>query len=61
MLAAFDTGMGSGSMALGYIIEHHGYPAAWALAAVLAALALPYFLMVEPRVFGRESLEGEGV
>jgi len=60
MLAAFDTGMGSGSMALGYIIEHHGYPAAWALAAVLAALALPYFLMVEPRVFGRESLEGEG-
>jgi len=26
----------------------------------LAALALPYFLMVEPRVFGRGSFEGEG-
>ena len=55
MLAAFDTGIGSGSMALGYIIEHSGYTAAWALAAVLAGLALPYFLWAEPRVFARAS------
>ena len=51
MLAAFDTGIGSGSMVLGFIIEHRGYTAAWALAAALAALALPYFLLVEPRMF----------
>ncbi len=53
MLAAFDTGIGTGSMALGYIIEHSGFTAAWALAAVLAALAIPYFLFAEPRVFVR--------
>lgn len=51
MLAAFDTGIGSGSMTLGYIIEVSGYTVAFALAAAMAALALPYFLTVEPRVF----------
>jgi predicted MFS family arabinose efflux permease len=53
MLAAFDTGIGTGSMTLGYIIEHNGFRAAWALAAVIAALALPYFLTVEPRVLAK--------
>ncbi len=52
MLAAFDTGIGTGSIALGYIIELDGYTMAFALAAAMAALALPYFLLVEPRVFG---------
>jgi MFS family permease len=52
MLAAFDTGIGTGSMALGYIIETRGYTAAFSLAAILAAMALPYFLAVEPRLFG---------
>jgi len=44
ILAAFDTGIGTGSIALGWIIEHRGFPAAFATAAVLAALSLPYFL-----------------
>jgi MFS family permease len=45
ILAAFDTGIGTGSIALGWIIEHRGFPAAFATAAVLAALSLPYFLV----------------
>lgn len=55
MLAAFDTGIGTGSMALGYLIEHNGYTTAWAIAAMLSALALPYFLTVEPRVLREQT------
>jgi MFS family permease len=44
ILAAFDTGIGSGSITLGWIIEHRGFPAAFATAAALAALSLPCFL-----------------
>jgi len=47
ILAAFDTGIGSGSITLGWIIEHRGFPAAFATAAALAALSLPYFLVTE--------------
>lgn len=50
MLAAFDTGIGTGSLALGYVIEVAGFTTAFSLAAALAALALPYFLVVEPRM-----------
>jgi MFS family permease len=50
ILAAFDTGIGSGSIALGWIIEHRGFPAAFATAAALAALSLPYFLLTERRL-----------
>ena len=50
MLAAFDTGIGAGSMSLGVLIERLDYPTAFGIAAVLAATALPYFLVVEPRV-----------
>jgi len=47
ILAAFDTGIGTGSITLGWIIEHRGFPAAFATAAALAALSLPYFLVTE--------------
>lgn len=49
MIAAFDTGIGSGSTALGPVIQHFGYRPAFAVAAALAALSAPYFLVMERR------------
>jgi MFS family permease len=46
LLAAFDTGLGTGSIVLGWVIERHGYRPAFGLAAALASLSLPYFLLV---------------
>jgi MFS family permease len=50
MLAAFDTGIGTGSIVLGYVIEIADYGTAYGIAAALAALALPFFLVKEPRL-----------
>jgi MFS family permease len=50
ILAAFDTGIGTGSIALGWIIAHAGFRAAFGVAAALAALSLPYFLFAERRL-----------
>jgi MFS family permease len=50
MIAAFDTGIGTGSSALGSIVAKFGYRPAFGFAAVLAALAAPYFLLVEKRL-----------
>lgn len=47
ILAAFDTGIGTGSTLMGWIIDRHGFPNAFGTAAALSALALPYFLMVD--------------
>lgn len=47
MLAAFDTGVGSGSSAAGWIIQRLGYRPAFLFSAALAALAVPYFLVAE--------------
>jgi MFS family permease len=49
MLALFDAGIGTGSMTLGYLIEATNYATAFGLAAGLAALALPYFMVTERR------------
>ncbi len=49
MIAAFDTGIGTGSSALGSIVAKFGYRPAFGFAAALAALAAPYFLLVEKR------------
>jgi MFS family permease len=49
MLAMFDAGIGTGSMTMGYVIEVAGYAAAFSLAALLAALAVPYFVLTERR------------
>jgi MFS family permease len=54
-LAAFDTGIGAGASSMGWIIHHHGFRPAFAVAAVLAALALPYFVMAERRLGFAES------
>ena len=49
MIAAFDTGIGTGSTALGIVIQHFGYRTAFGVAAALAALSVPYFLALERR------------
>jgi MFS family permease len=51
ILAAFDTGIGTGSIATGWIIGRFGYPRAYVAAAVLAALAMPFFVLAERRLF----------
>jgi MFS family permease len=50
ILSAFDTGIGSGSMLTGFLIQHFGYPVAFGCGAALAAFAVPYFLLMEQRL-----------
>jgi predicted MFS family arabinose efflux permease len=50
MLAAFDTGIGTGSIVTGWIAERAGFGVAFAVAASLAALSAPYFAWAEPRL-----------
>jgi predicted MFS family arabinose efflux permease len=62
ILAAFDTGIGTGSTVMGGLIQRYGFEAAFAIAAVLSALALPYFLFADRRFNStaqRVSLERE--
>jgi MFS family permease len=47
ILAAFDTGIGTGSTSMGWIIQHFGFRPAFGVAAALAACALPYFLVID--------------
>ena len=54
MLAAFDTGIGTGSSAIGWVIHQFGFRPAFGLAAALAALALPVFLFAEKRLGFRQ-------
>ena len=49
ILAAFDTGIGTGSTTMGWLVQRYGYPTAFGAAACLAALALPYFLFIDSR------------
>ncbi|HUO85297.1 MAG TPA: MFS transporter, partial [Thermoanaerobaculia bacterium] len=48
ILWAMDTGIGTGSFALGLIIEKSGYTAAFMTAVGLSALAIPIFLATAP-------------
>lgn len=50
ILAAFDTGIGTGSSLVGWLIGRVGFSAAFGVAAMLSALALPYFVVVERRL-----------
>lgn len=49
ILAAFDTGIGTGSIATGWLIDHWGFGAAFGCAALLSTLSIPYFLFAERR------------
>ncbi len=54
ILAAFDVGIGIGSMMTGLLIERFGFSSAFAATAALAAFAIPYFVVAERRLgFGR--------
>jgi MFS family permease len=54
ILAAFDTGIGTGSTSMGWIIQHYGFRQAFGVAAAISALALPYFLSAD-RFFGKRA------
>jgi MFS family permease len=54
ILAAFDTGVGTGSTSIGWMIQHYGFRSAFGAAATLSALALPYFLFADRR-FGKRA------
>src|SRR5215218_6190322 len=47
ILAAFDTGIGTGSTSMGWLIQRFGFRQAFGVAAAISALALPYFLSVD--------------
>ena len=47
ILAAFDTGIGTGSTSMGWLIQNFSFSTAFAVAAALSALALPYFLVID--------------
>jgi MFS family permease len=57
ILAAFDTGIGTGSTLTGWISGRAGFPVAFSIAAVLASLALPMFLLVDRRFGPRTRLQ----
>ena len=60
VLAAFDTGIGTGSTVMGWLIGRHSFGAAFAVAAALAALALPYFLFIDRFYSSTATSLGEG-
>jgi len=47
ILACFDTGIGTGSTTMGWIIGRFGFSAAFATGTVLCTLAVPYFLIAD--------------
>jgi len=49
ILAAFDTGIGTGSIAVGWMAQHVGLRAAFGVGALLSAFSIPYFLWSEKR------------
>jgi predicted MFS family arabinose efflux permease len=53
IIGMFDTGIGTGSIVMGAIVEEFGYRTAWTTAAALAACSIPYFVLVERRVLVR--------
>ena len=49
LIGAFDTGIGSGSIAIGWMGQWWGLSTAYAIAAALAACAVPYYVWAERR------------
>ena len=49
LIGAFDTGIGTGSIAIGWMSGRYGFSRAFAVAAMLAALSIPYYLFMERR------------
>jgi len=59
ILACFDTGIGTGSTSMGWIISRYGFASAFGTAAALSALALPYFLIADRALKNRSSSPGQ--
>ena len=55
ILAAFDVGIGTGSILSGILVHRFGFGVAFGTATVLSALSLPYFNWARPR-FERDNL-----
>ena len=49
LIGAFDTGIGTGSIAVGWISERYGFGRAFGVAGALALLSIPYYLYQEKR------------
>ncbi|MEY4634878.1 MAG: hypothetical protein RJA55_676 [Acidobacteriota bacterium] len=56
LLGAFDTGIGTGSISIGWLSEHYGFGRAFAVAGALALLSIPYFLFMEKRQWTTSAL-----
>ncbi len=56
LIGAFDTGIGTGSIAIGWLSEHYGFGRAFAVAGALAMLSIPYFLIMEKRQWTTSAL-----
>ena len=50
ILAAFDTGIGTGATTVGWLSQRHGFPAAVGVAAALSAASLPYFIVADRKL-----------
>jgi MFS family permease len=57
ILACFDTGIGTGSTTMGWIIGRYGFAAAFATATALSMLSVPYFLIAERMLRNRFSVQ----
>jgi MFS family permease len=55
ILAAFDIGIGTGSIAVGWLAQHLGFRLAFGAGALLSAFSIPYFLWAEKRFLVRGS------
>jgi MFS family permease len=60
ILACFDIGIGTGSTSMGWIIQHYGFSRAFGTAALLSALALPYFLLADSLLLRRQTASRAG-
>ena len=56
ILASFDTGIGTGSIVTGLVVQRYGFSAAYAMAALVASLSIPYFLIAAPRLLRRDEV-----
>ena len=56
LIGAFDTGLGTGSIAIGWLSEHYGFSRAFGVAALMALCSIPYFLFMEKRQWTTSAL-----
>jgi MFS family permease len=59
ILAAFDTGIGTGSITMGWIIHRYGFAPAYGAAACVAAFSIPYFFFSQRKLSWTTSISEE--